>query len=257
MRCRLPYARLERHRGGGEARPERAPKGEEAGEQPLAGSGTNKVERLLGRELCVLAWGGRGGAEGTDPECDPQLGRHCSPEERWWLFSMAATMTGTAPKTSTSAGARRSGSRMTENPTGEEVDRPPRQEGKPRAKEERPPLPLFGPLIGDGAMDAVVSKSSVTPFSLKDAPSLIERVWPAQKISVEAQKERKAGSGQTLTALGSYWKGRKPLILVRACVLGALLPSTGRRRERFRDFRNIYGSSDAQVALRLQDYSDG
>jgi adenine-specific DNA methylase len=75
-------------------------------------------------------------------------------------------------------------------------------------------------------MDAVAVESSVTPFSLRDAPSLIERVWPAQKISVETQKERKAVKGQMLTGLGSYWKGRKPLILVRACVLGALLPST-------------------------------
>jgi putative DNA methylase len=66
----------------------------------------------------------------------------------------------------------------------------------------------------------------VVPFSLKDAPSLIERVFPAQKVSAEAQKERKAGAGQTLTALGSYWKGRKPLVLVRGCVLGALLPAT-------------------------------
>lgn len=64
------------------------------------------------------------------------------------------------------------------------------------------------------------------PFSLRDAPSLIERVFPAQKVGVEAQKERKAGAGQTLTALGSYWKGRKPLVLVRACVLGALLPAS-------------------------------
>lgn len=56
--------------------------------------------------------------------------------------------------------------------------------------------------------------------------TLIENLWPAQKISIEAQKERKAVQGQTLTALGSYWKGRKPLILVRACVLGTLLPTT-------------------------------
>jgi adenine-specific DNA methylase len=67
---------------------------------------------------------------------------------------------------------------------------------------------------------------SVAPFAWRDRPSLIERVLPAQKISAEAQKERKAGAGQTLTALGSYWKGRKPLILVKACVLGALLPAT-------------------------------
>src|ERR1035441_896559 len=66
----------------------------------------------------------------------------------------------------------------------------------------------------------------LAPFSLRDQPALIERVFPAQKVGVEAQKERKAGAGQTLTALGSYWKGRKPLVLVRACVLGALLPAT-------------------------------
>src|SRR5450631_3491166 len=67
---------------------------------------------------------------------------------------------------------------------------------------------------------------SIEPFAWKSRPSLIERILPAQKISAEAQKERKAGAGQTLTALGSYWKGRKPLILVKACVLGALLPAT-------------------------------
>ena len=66
----------------------------------------------------------------------------------------------------------------------------------------------------------------VTPHSLKDAPSLIERLWPAQKISKESEAERKSVSSQTLTGLGSYWKGRKPLILNRACILGALLPAT-------------------------------
>jgi putative DNA methylase len=64
------------------------------------------------------------------------------------------------------------------------------------------------------------------PFALKDAPALIETVFPAQKVSFEAQKERKANLGQTLTGLGSYWKGRKPLILVRAILLGSILPKT-------------------------------
>ena len=68
--------------------------------------------------------------------------------------------------------------------------------------------------------------TQLIPFSLKDAPALIEAVFPAQKVSFEAQKERKANLGQTLTGLGSYWKGRKPLILVRAVVLGSLLPQT-------------------------------
>ncbi len=69
--------------------------------------------------------------------------------------------------------------------------------------------------------------TTLTPFALQHTTALIESVFPAQKVSFESQRERKAGAGQTLTALGSYWKGRKPLILVRAIVLGSLLPSTG------------------------------
>lgn len=44
---------------------------------------------------------------------------------------------------------------------------------------------------------------------LADTPALIEAVFPAQKVSFEAPKERKANLGQTLTGLGSYWKGRR------------------------------------------------
>lgn len=66
--------------------------------------------------------------------------------------------------------------------------------------------------------------TNLIPFALQNTPALIESVFPAQKVSFEAQRERKAGAGQMLTALGSYWKGRKPLILVRAIVLGCLLP---------------------------------
>jgi putative DNA methylase len=78
-------------------------------------------------------------------------------------------------------------------------------------------------------MDAIAdveSKPGLAPFSLKDAPALIERVFPAQKVGIEAQKERTASKSQTLTALGSYWKGRKPLVMVRACLLASLLPAT-------------------------------
>jgi len=69
-------------------------------------------------------------------------------------------------------------------------------------------------------------KTGLAPFSLKDAPSFIEAEFPVGRLSEEAYKERKANLGQTLTGLGSYWKGRKPLILVRAVVLGCLLPAT-------------------------------
>jgi adenine-specific DNA methylase len=66
----------------------------------------------------------------------------------------------------------------------------------------------------------------ILPLSLKDAPALVERLLPVQKLSAEAYKEQMAGSSKTLTSLGSYWKGRKPLILNKACILGCLLPAT-------------------------------
>ena len=77
-------------------------------------------------------------------------------------------------------------------------------------------------------MNAPLSRPTIEliPLFLRDTPALIETVFPAQKVSFEAQSERKAVAAQTLTGLGSYWKGRKPLILVRAIVLGSLLPPT-------------------------------
>lgn len=93
-------------------------------------------------------------------------------------------------------------------------------------------------------------KAAVVPFSLKDAPSLIERVFPSMKVSEEAQKERKAGPGQTLTALGSYWKGRKPLILVRACLLGCLLPATQDPENDLQVFELLMALDDESVQLR-------
>lgn len=55
--------------------------------------------------------------------------------------------------------------------------------------------------------------------------SFIEVQFPVSKISKESYKERKAGSGQTLTGLGKWW-GRKPLVLVRAALLGLLMPAS-------------------------------
>jgi adenine-specific DNA methylase len=57
------------------------------------------------------------------------------------------------------------------------------------------------------------------------AACFIERQFPVARISAESYKERKANYSQTLTGLGKWW-GRKPLVLVRATILGLLLPST-------------------------------
>jgi hypothetical protein len=56
-------------------------------------TGTNLVDRLLGKELCVLAWA----AETANEEQIPVI---CSkwaalrPEERWWLFTMTVAEAG-------------------------------------------------------------------------------------------------------------------------------------------------------------------
>ncbi|MCY6494531.1 anti-phage-associated DUF1156 domain-containing protein [Leptolyngbya sp. GGD] len=95
-----------------------------------------------------------------------------------------------------------------------------------------------------------ITQPALEPLALKDAPSLIERVFPALKISAEAQKERKAGAGQTLTALGSYWKGRKPLIMVRAIVLGCLLPVTEDLEADLDIFEKLMAIDDASFGRR-------
>lgn len=102
-------------------------------------------------------------------------------------------------------------------------------------------------------MHAKTITTTLTPLALKDAPALIETVFPAQKVSFEAQKERKAQASQTLTALGSFWKGRKPLILVRAVVLGALLPSTGDAEGDLDVFERLMAFDDEGLARRALD----
>jgi len=91
---------------------------------------------------------------------------------------------------------------------------------------------------------------TIVPFSLKDAPALIELLLPVQKLSAEAYKEQMAGSGKTLTALGSYWKGRKPLILNKACILGCLLPATEDPARDLAIFEKLMAMDDESFVVR-------
>ena len=57
--------------------------------------GATKVERLLGRELCILAWA----VETAKPEHYPAACAEWAalkPEEKWWLFRMCDAATGAA-----------------------------------------------------------------------------------------------------------------------------------------------------------------
>jgi putative DNA methylase len=91
---------------------------------------------------------------------------------------------------------------------------------------------------------------SVKPFALKDAPALIERLLPVQKLSAEAYKEQMSNQGKTLTALGSYWKGRKPLILNKACILGCLLPATDNPKRDLEIFEKLMAMDDESFVAR-------
>jgi hypothetical protein len=56
-------------------------------------SGSNLVDRLLGKELCVLAWA----AETANEEQIPVICNKWAalrPEERWWLFAMTVAEAG-------------------------------------------------------------------------------------------------------------------------------------------------------------------
>ena len=64
--------------------------------------------------------------------------------------------------------------------------------------------------------------------------SFIEQQFPVARVSAESYKERMAGAGssQTLTGVGKWW-GRKPLVLVRACLIGLLMPVSSNPKSRY------------------------
>lgn len=79
--------------------------------------------------------------------------------------------------------------------------------------------------------------------------SFIEVQFPVSKLSKEAFKERKAGAGQTLTGLGKWW-GRKPLVLVRALLLGVLLPATDDPKKDMKIFLKLMAMDEEGLKLR-------
>jgi putative DNA methylase len=75
-------------------------------------------------------------------------------------------------------------------------------------------------------------------------PAFIETQFPIARLSAESYKERKAGASQTLTGLGKWW-GRKPLILVRASILGMLMPASNNPKKDREIYLKILTMDDA------------
>ena len=100
-------------------------------------TGTNRVDRLLGKELCVLAWA----AEQANEQQIPVI---CSkwaalrPEERWWLFSMTVAEAGLPEDT-------QRGWRLALYHALSDGEKPPTRKRRPRPVEQDVlNLPLFG-----------------------------------------------------------------------------------------------------------------
>ncbi len=94
---------------------------------------------------------------------------------------------------------------------------------------------------------AAAASSDAPP--LAGAPSFIEHQFPVAQVSAESYKERKANYSQTLTGLGKWW-GRKPLVLVRATILGLLLPATGDPKRDREVFLKLMTMDDRGLTLR-------
>lgn len=85
--------------------------------------------------------------------------------------------------------------------------------------------------------------------------SFIEKQFPVSKISKESYKERKAGASQTLTGLGKWW-GRKPLVLVRASILGCLMPASDNPARDMEIFLKIMSMDDSGLWFRHKQWED-
>ena len=79
--------------------------------------------------------------------------------------------------------------------------------------------------------------------------SFIETQFPIARLSAESYKERRANNSQTLTGLGKWW-GRKPLVLVRASILGMLMPASGDAKRDREIFLKILTMDDKGTLVR-------
>lgn len=79
--------------------------------------------------------------------------------------------------------------------------------------------------------------------------SFIETQFPVSKISKESYKERKSSQGQTITGLGKWW-GRKPLVLVRAVIIGCLMPTSNNPEKDMDIYLKIMSMDNSGLLLR-------
>ena len=104
---------------------------------------------------------------------------------------------------------------------------PAKAEIQERRGEEIPLRPSVDASLRAASVSSMSNETGPVPSirSADPAPSFIETQFPVSRLSKESYKERDAKNGQTLTGLGKWW-GRKPLIVVRAVILGLLMTAS-------------------------------
>ena len=88
----------------------------------------------------------------------------------------------------------------------------------------------MGPL--HSTTDSAARPDDKASSGLQDDADLcfIETQFPVSRLSKESYVERRSHASQTLTSLGKWW-GRKPLVMVRAIILGLLMPASRNPRK--------------------------
>lgn len=85
--------------------------------------------------------------------------------------------------------------------------------------------------------------------------SFIEKQFPISKLSKESYKERKAAQSQTITGLGKWW-GRKPLVMVRAAILGCLMPASDNSKRDMEIFLKIMSMDNSGLWQRHMQWEN-
>lgn len=110
---------------------------------------------------------------------------------------------------------------------------------------------MMNSVQSDTKTELMTEHDTAANFAKAPIKSFIECQFPVSKVSKESYKERMANNGQTLTGLGKWW-GRKPLILVRATILGLLMPASDNPKKDREIFLKILTMDDEGLWLRKE-----
>lgn len=189
-------------------------------------AGATRVERLLGQEMLVLAWG----VEAASAALIPTAVRNwlaMRPEERWWLYAVTAASTG-EPKHSEIGWRKALRFALTENPVREALERsepaeeapataPTRGKGKAKKKPREILTPLFpgfeeeaSPFLIDAPrLNGAHEETHAATLLVEERPVADRAGDPGAKGVGGSAKGKKGRSGPNPHSAGVVLEGKK------------------------------------------------